>query len=101
MTIPGRPAGSPGETNELIRRRLEKLESWRARGVAPFGGRFPVTHWAGDLQLRWKDAGDDELKAAGPVSLAGRVLALRDHGKTTFADLSDQSGQLQLYARAD
>jgi lysyl-tRNA synthetase class 2 len=97
--MPAEP--QPADSNELIRRRLEKLEAWRGRGVQPFGARFPVSHWAGDLQSRFKTASDDELKSAGPMSLAGRIMAVRDHGKSCFADLRDQSGQIQLYARGD
>ena len=37
----------------------------------------------------------------GPVSLAGRIVTLRHHGKTCFAHLMDQTGRIQLYARAD
>ena len=70
-------------------------------GVDPFGGRFPVTHWAGTLQARFKDADEAALQSAGAVALAGRVMAIRHHGKTCFAHLRDQSGQIQLYARAD
>jgi len=95
------PEGPLPETNELIRRRLEKLEALRAGGIDPFGQRFAVTHWAGELGRRFHTAGDDELKQAGPVVVAGRVVALRHHGKTCFAHLRDQSGQIQLYARAD
>jgi lysyl-tRNA synthetase class 2 len=97
-----RGAAEPApEINELIRRRLEKLEAWRARGVNPFGGRFPVTHWAGELRARLTDAADDDLESAGPLSIAGRILAVRHHGKTCFAQLQDKSGRIQLYARAD
>jgi lysyl-tRNA synthetase class 2 len=96
------PASGPApDTNELIRRRHEKLEALRARGVDPFGGRFPVGHWAGDLAARFAAAGEDELKSAGPVSLAGRIVSFRDHGKTCFAHLRDRTGAIQLYARAD
>jgi len=91
----------PADANEQIRRRIDKLDGWRARGVAPFGGRFPVTHWGGQLQARFKDAGEDVLTAAGTVALAGRVMAVRHHGKTCFAHLQDMSGRIQLYARAD
>ena len=35
------------------------------------------------------------------MSMAGRVVALRHHGKTCFAHLMDQTGRIQLYARAD
>src|SRR6266852_1455054 len=93
--------GLPPDANEQMRRRREKLETWRARGVNPFGARFPVTHWAGTLQARFKDADEAGLQSAGAVALAGRVMAMRHHGKTCFAVLRDQSGQIQLYARAD
>ncbi len=91
----------PPDANELIRRRREKLEAWRQRGTEPFGGRFPVTHKSGELQTRYREAPDDGLKEAGSVGLAGRVIAIRDHGKTCFADLQDSSGRIQLYARVD
>ncbi len=89
------------ESSDLIRQRLAKLEKLRARGIDPFGGRYPVTHWAGPLRERLAAAGDDALKAAGTVSLAGRIMALRHHGRTCFADLQDRTGSIQLYARAD
>jgi lysyl-tRNA synthetase class 2 len=98
-------AGTAGvsepDGNELIRLRHEKLERMRRDGLDPFGGRYPVTHWAGPLHERLGKAADDELTAEGPVSLAGRIVALRHHGKTCFVHLMDQSGRLQLYARAD
>jgi lysyl-tRNA synthetase class 2 len=94
-------AGLPDDTSALVRRRREKLDALRARGVDPFGARFPFTHLAADLAAGRREASESELKAAGAVSVAGRVVALRDHGKTCFAHLRDQSGPIQLYARAD
>jgi len=98
---PPRDPGIPADANELFRRRLAKLDTLRARGVDPFGGRFPVTHWAGDILARLEAAAEGDLKSAGAVSLAGRIVALRHHGKTCFAHLRDQSGAIQLYSRAD
>jgi lysyl-tRNA synthetase class 2 len=89
------------DDNELTRLRREKLEALRRAGVDPFGGRYPVTHWARDLAERLGSAGESELKGFGPVSLAGRVVTMRHHGKTCFAHLMDQTGRIQLYARAD
>jgi len=89
------------DDNELIRLRREKLDSLRRRGTDPFGGRYPVTHWARDLAERLGSASDEELKGFGPVSLAGRIVAIRHHGKTCFAHLMDQTGRIQLYARTD
>jgi len=101
MSAPSSGSGLPLDANELIRRRREKLEVWRSRGVHPYGGRFPVTHRSGDLQSRFREAPADDLEGAGHMGLAGRVIGLRDHGKSCFADLQDQSGRIQLYARAD
>ncbi|HEU4369182.1 MAG TPA: lysine--tRNA ligase [Methylomirabilota bacterium] len=100
MSEPEGDAPRP-EGNELVRQRHEKLDALRRRGIEPFGGRYPVSHWAGPLHARLAAAGDEELKAVGPVSVAGRLVALRHHGKTCFAHLMDQTGRLQLYARAD
>jgi lysyl-tRNA synthetase, class II len=86
---------------EQVRQRHEKLAALRSRGIDPFGGRHAVTHWAKGLTEVLGAASDDELKALGPVSMAGRIVALRDHGKTCFAQLMDHSGRIQLYARAD
>jgi len=92
---------SEHDGNELIRQRHAKLEALRRRGLDPFGGRYPVTHWAGPLHTRLAAATEEELKAVGPVSLAGRIVTLRHHGKTCFAHLMDHTGRIQLYARAD
>ena len=89
------------DDNELIRLRREKLDALRSRGTDPFGGRYPVTQWAHGLAERLGNANDEELKGFGPVSLAGRIVAIRHHGKTCFAHLMDQTGRIQLYARAD
>jgi len=89
------------DDNELIRQRREKLEALRRSGIDPFGGRYPVTHWARGLAERLGSASEEELKGVGLVSLAGRVVAMRHHGKTCFAHLMDQTGRIQLYARAD
>jgi lysyl-tRNA synthetase class 2 len=92
---------SKDDGSELIRQRHEKLDSLRAQGIDPFGGRFPVTHWARPLAERLQAAGPEELEGLEPVSLAGRVVALRHHGKSCFAHLMDYTGRIQLYARAD
>jgi lysyl-tRNA synthetase class 2 len=89
------------DANELVRQRHAKLQGLRQRGLDPFGGRYPVSHWAGSLHARLDTATDDELKSVGPVSVAGRVVSLRHHGKTCFGHLMDRTGRVQLYARAD
>jgi lysyl-tRNA synthetase class 2 len=75
--------------------RLQKMEEWRERGKQPYGGRYAFTHQNAEIVERFT-----ELEGSA-VSLAGRLLAVRGHGKASFADLQDPSGRLQLYARLD
>ncbi|HEY4719572.1 MAG TPA: lysine--tRNA ligase [Candidatus Methylomirabilis sp.] len=90
------------ESSPLIRERQGKLEKLRRMGIDPYGLRWEVTALAGDLQQHYRNHTaaffDSEAVA---VSLAGRLMTLRDHGKTTFADLKDRTGQIQIYLRED
>jgi lysyl-tRNA synthetase class 2 len=78
---------------ELARR--EALDALRALGVEPFAYRFVRTHTAAEALA----AADPEREP--PVTIAGRLVALRPHGKTTFGHLEDASGRIQLYFRRD
>lgn len=75
--------------------RREKLKLLRERGVAPFAYRFDRTHTAEQALGVFRAGGDV------PVRVAGRLVALRHHGKSTFAHLADATGRIQLYFRSD
>src|SRR2546426_1930324 len=76
--------------------RREKLKELLERGVAPFAYRFERTATAQQALAAYK-SDDDPARYA----LAGRLVALRPHGKTMFAHLEDQSGKIQLYFKGD
>jgi lysyl-tRNA synthetase class 2 len=76
--------------------RREKLKELVRRGVAPFAYRFDRTATARDVVAAYRD-GTDQTEHR----LAGRLVALRPHGKTTFAHLADASGKIQLYFKLD
>ena len=76
--------------------RREKLQELVKRGVTPFAYRFDRSGTARDAIAAYQS--DDD---ATPHRLAGRLVALRPHGKTTFAHLADQSGKIQLYFKID
>ncbi len=83
------------DINDLVRARMEKMQLWRARGVDPFGVRYEATHRAAEIVDRF-----DELEGS-TVSIAGRVMAKRGHGRAAFLDIRDLSGKIQLYASVD
>ena len=84
------------ELNFVLQARREKLEALEAAGVAPYAYGFDRRHSASDAQSLLGTA--DEGPA---VSLAGRIVAWRSHGKTTFAHLADSTGKIQLYFKKD
>ena len=89
------------EASAFIRERLKKLEDLSRDGIDPYPSTFPVTHQAGDLTSRYASADDATLTAAEAVTLGGRVLSLRGHGKASFAHLKDHTGKIQIYVRQD
>ena len=76
--------------------RREKLRKLVESGIVPFTYRFERSASA-------KQAVDAYTSDDDPATytLAGRLVALRPHGKTTFAHLEDASGKVQLYFKGD
>lgn len=83
------------DINDQVKARMEKLQLWRTKGLDPFGTRYEVTHRAAEVVDRF-----DELEGS-IVSVAGRVMAKRGHGRAAFLDIRDLSGKIQLYAGVD
>jgi lysyl-tRNA synthetase, class II len=84
------------ELNFVLQARREKLDALQAAGVNPYAYSFDRQHTAVQA-LDMMGEGEE-----GPaVSVAGRIVAWRSHGKTTFAHLADSSGRIQLYFKKD
>jgi len=88
------------DLNFVMQARRDKLDAMVAANVEPFAYSYDRTHTAAEaLALTPETLADGEQ---GPVvSVAGRVVAWRAHGKTAFAHLADLSGRVQLYFRKD
>ena len=84
------------ELNFVLRARREKLEALETAGIPPFAYAFDRSHRAADLPALLGG-----LEEGPTVRVAGRAVAWRAHGKTTFAHLGDESGRIQLYFRKD
>lgn len=89
--------------NELMQVRRSKLDKYRESGGEPYKSSYATPGslvLSGDLHREFKDlepGGGSGRKAA----VAGRIMARREHGKATFADLSDSQGKIQLMLRED
>jgi len=72
--------------------RHKKAQELRAKGMNPYAALFDRSHSL---------AGAKKAKDGTKVTIAGRVMLLRDMGKMAFATLQDDSGRLQIALRED
>lgn len=85
------------DINELIKVRCDKMQEFIDKGIEPFGRRYTVTHHAQEILDNF-DALESEEK---DVRIAGRLMAIRGHGKASFAVLADKTGNIQIYFKLD
>ncbi|MFW5736110.1 MAG: lysine--tRNA ligase [Halanaerobium sp.] len=81
------------DMNELMLQRREKLSELREEREKAFAEKYEVTHHAAEVEDNFEELEEKEVK------LAGRLMAIRTHGKASFADLMDMSGKVQLYIK--
>ncbi|MGP1952964.1 MAG: lysine--tRNA ligase [Arsenophonus sp. ET-KM2-MAG3] len=86
--------------NEFKTRR-KKLAELRHNGIA-FPNDFRREHLSSDLHSKYNEQNiEDFSKLNVDVSVAGRMIAQRIMGKTSFVTLQDMSGRIQLYISRD
>lgn len=83
------------QLSELLQIRRQKMEALREKGIEPFGQKFEADHFSVDII-----DGFDQLEGK-EVTIAGRLISIRSHGKASFAHLQDYRGQIQIYLRQD
>lgn len=82
---------------EVVRR--EKLKELEQLGINPFPAPlFEITHTAKEIKENYTEENKDAYKQ---VSLAGRIMSVRDMGKANFAVIQDATGRIQLYVKGD
>jgi lysyl-tRNA synthetase, class II len=82
---------------EVIRR--DKLKELLELGIDPYPAPlYEVTHHAKEIKDNYTEETKEQFKS---VSLAGRIMSVRDMGKANFAVIQDSSGRIQLYLKRD
>ncbi len=88
--------------DELTQHRIDKLERIRARGDNPYKYTFERSCTIGDARKAFEKAENEHEDSDSidlRVTVAGRLIATRDQGKVTFADLRDETGKIQLFIK--
>ncbi|NQT96058.1 MAG: lysine--tRNA ligase, partial [Candidatus Omnitrophica bacterium] len=79
--------------DDILSIRYNKLQELQKANVKPFGGKFDKT--APFLQIK------SEFEEGKSVKVAGRLIAIREHGKSFFSDIKDHTDKMQLYIKKD
>lgn len=83
---------------EIIRR--EKMIELQKLGIDPYpAATYPVNITSSDIKEKY--LGEENKADFSDVSLAGRIMGVRDMGKACFAVLQDHNGKIQIYVRRD
>jgi len=100
MTSSAAPQGTTNINDERAVR-LDKLRQIEALGIQSHPDHFEKTHTINEIlrQSEQKTVRSNEDVQVNPqptFRTAGRIIALRRHGKMFFADIQDETGVLQL-----
>ena len=84
------------DLSELLLIRRAKLSALQEEGKNPFTQvKFNQTNSSADILEKF-----EEIEGS-TVSIAGRIMSMRDMGKASFCHLQDRDGRIQLYIKID
>ena len=90
------------DVNELIKIRIAKLKELQEKGKDPFQiVKFDNKDNSKEIKEKFVDPVEGEEAEPMHVSIAGRLMAKRGHGKASFCDLQDMYGRIQIYVKLD
>jgi lysyl-tRNA synthetase, class II len=86
--------------SDLLAERRAKLERLREEGIEPYPHGFPDRTEIAAVRESHQEIEPGE-ETTDRYRVAGRLTAKRGHGKASFLDLRDGTGQIQIQARVD
>jgi lysyl-tRNA synthetase class 2 len=100
--LAGRKESLEFEPLDQYQQRLKNLSEIEALGHSGYPRKFAWTHTAKEILEKYGDSTAEQLEAAPiTVSAAGRIVALRPHGKAAFAHIAGDGARVQIYVRQD
>lgn len=89
-------SGTEENLNEMLIMRREKLEELKKLGKDPFViEKYDLTHHSITIKENFEELEEQR------VSVAGRIMSRRGHGKISFMDLQDSKGKIQIFVKMD
>ncbi len=80
---------------QLRQIRIEKLNRLKDMGIEPFPSKAVKTNDLSEITSNYDELENKE------VTVVGRIMSWREHGKLIFSNIEDFSGSVQLYIKED
>ncbi len=88
------------EENELLKKRREKADALKKDGIDLYPNDVQVANNSESIRERFESLSEEELeKIDERFTLAGRIMAIRDFGKSAFVSIQDRKGRIQAFLR--
>ncbi len=84
-----------------LEKRLKVLEELKKLGINPFAYNYDRKNFIKDLLAKYSGIESGQKKEDVKVKIAGRIRAIREHGKLLFVDVEDYTGKIQTCLRFD
>jgi len=86
------------QENDITLLRRQKVEELKSLGINPYPNDYKPTHYAHDIIKEHSDTvAEDLTKIDTEFSIAGRVMSVRDFGKSAFFHLKDSTDKIQCF----
>jgi lysyl-tRNA synthetase, class II len=82
--------------DDLVAERRAKLDWWRERGLDPYPVGRSTTHVLADLRAEWDGKLEPGEESDTVVTVGGRLMLRRGHGKLVFCVLRQRDAELQV-----
>ncbi|PID27958.1 MAG: lysine--tRNA ligase [Candidatus Cloacimonadota bacterium] len=83
--------------NQLIQQRIERLNKIKEMGISPYPNRCERNSTVSSL----RENKEKLIETGDKATIAGRITAMRRQGKTGFANVSDETGKIQIFLKKD
>jgi lysyl-tRNA synthetase class 2 len=88
-------------SDEIREQRIKEVNELREQGINPYPYKFEKTETTGEIKEKFSYLEKGQVLEDEKVSTAGRVMAIRKQGKTSFFVIKDVDGRIQAYIRQD
>ncbi len=89
------------DSNLLRQQRLKKIQELREAGIDPYPSFNEVNHKVAEIHSRFESQTEFSQDGEPMIQTAGRLMTIRDFGKSVFFHFQDGTGRMQGYLKKD